>query len=158
VELAGINEELTDLTGLVGSGPYRAGTPQRAALDARIAGLATRQDALTSATVKQSGWAWESTGELFGDWWDRQDTEAKNIWLRSMNVRVEFDRELLHLNLGDIFELTRHMKASGPVTEWQAVLKAMAENDIAGMEISGDDVMLHHRDGRTVSPAELDES
>ncbi|WP_366663761.1 hypothetical protein [Mycobacterium asiaticum] len=42
-ERAEINTELMDLTSQVGTPAYRDGTPQRAALDARLAALADRQ-------------------------------------------------------------------------------------------------------------------
>jgi site-specific DNA recombinase len=87
-ELNDINETLADLTGLLSTGPYKAGTPQRVALDRRITDLAARQEMLSSETVKPAGWTWKPTGELFSDWWTRQDTEARNVWLRSMGVRL----------------------------------------------------------------------
>ena len=37
--------------------------------------------------------AWQPTGERFGDWWGRQDVTARNVWLRTMNVRAEFGSE-----------------------------------------------------------------
>jgi len=94
-ELADINETLTDLTGLLGSGAYRAGTPQRIKLNKRISGLAARQAELSTETVKPAGWTWQPTGEKFADWWDRQDTTARNIWLRSMNIRMDFKCRLV---------------------------------------------------------------
>jgi hypothetical protein len=38
-----------------------------------------------------------------------------------MNVRVEFDHGEIHLDMGDTFELTREINASGPMAEMQAV-------------------------------------
>jgi site-specific DNA recombinase len=114
-ELADINETLTDLTSLIGTDVYRAGTPQRAQLDARIAGYAARQANLSAATVQPAGWTWQPTGEKFSDWWARQDITARNVWLRSMNVRFEFEHgQGVHLALGDIFALTQQMNATGP--------------------------------------------
>ncbi len=70
---------------------------------------------------------WQPTGEKFADWWDRQDTTARNVWLRSMNIRVDFKRstgangrvevDRVNLDLGDVFELTersRHRLARAP--------------------------------------------
>jgi site-specific DNA recombinase len=119
-ELTEINEMLTDLTGQLGTGPYRAGTPQRARLNKRIEDLSARQPELSEATVEPAGWTWQPTGEKFADWWDRQDTTARNVWLRSMNIRLDFEYSPaatapgIHLDLGDVFELTRQMNASGP--------------------------------------------
>lgn len=56
---------------------YRAGTPQRVALNQLIADLADRQAELSSETVKPAGWTWQPTGEKLGDWWARQDTTAR---------------------------------------------------------------------------------
>jgi site-specific DNA recombinase len=90
-DLAETNELLIDLTSQLGTGAFRAGTPQRLALNQRITDLATRQAELSALTVKPAGWAWKPTGELFSDWWERQDTTSRNTWLRSMGIRVTFD-------------------------------------------------------------------
>lgn len=67
-----------------------------------------------------------------------------------MNVRLDFkcstgsngravvDRAAL--DLGDIYELTRQLVPAGPVAGWQAVMAAMREQRIGGIEIRGDDV------------------
>lgn len=136
-ELANINDELTDLTGLIGTPAYRAGTPQRAALDARIEGLAVRQEVLAAEAVRPSGWAWKSTGENFGYWWESQDTEGRNIWLRSMNVRAEFSRNGIHVDLGDLVTLTRQVNPSGRVAGWQRVFATMGDS-IEGTIINAD--------------------
>lgn len=140
VELTAINDQLIDLTGLIGSDAYRAGTPQRAALDTRIGGLAARQADLAAETVKPAGWIWTPTGELFGSWWAHQDVTERNVWLRSMNVRVEFGPSGFQLDLGDIETLTQEMNASGSAAEWQRVFKMMTESGIAGVEVNGADV------------------
>ncbi|VEG58152.1 phague integrase [Mycolicibacterium aurum] len=138
-ELAEINETLTDLTGLLGSGVYRAGTPQRLALNKRIADLAERQAELSAEAVKPAGWTWTPTGELFGDWWDRQDVTARNVWLRSMGVRLDYEYTpggqdpAIRLDLGDLFALTEQMNASGPVADWQKVLQAMKREGVQGL-------------------------
>ena len=131
---------------------YRAGTPQRVALNQLIADLADRQAELSSETVKPAGWTWQPTGEKLGDWWARQDTTARNVWLRSMNIRMGFwcstgsngrvDVDRVNLDLGDLFELTRQMNAGGPVAEWQAVLNAMRDKGVAAIEINGEDIHL----------------
>lgn len=147
-ELAEINETLADLTSLIGSGVYRAGTSQRAALDKRIGDLAARQAELSAAAVKPAGWTWKPTGEKFGGWWARQDTTARNVWLRSMNVRMEFwcstgpngrvgvDR--VNLDLGDLFKLTEQLEATGPVAEWQSVLTALRAAGAHGLTVKPD--------------------
>jgi site-specific DNA recombinase len=156
-ELTEINDTLTDLTGLLGSGPYRAGTPQRIRLDERIKELAARQAALSAETVKQAGWTLRPTGEKFADWWNRQDTTARNVWLRSYNIRVDFDREQIRLDLGDISRLTEQLDPSGPVAGWQSVLNKMSEVDVQGLTVAADgEVIFHHKDGRTVSLAEVE--
>lgn len=126
-ELADINAELIDVTGLIGTPAYRTGTPQRLALDTRIEALAARQDALSAEAVKPAGWTWGPTGEKFSDWWERQDTTARNVWLRSMNVRLTYDREGVNLELGDIFALTEQLNASGPVVGYQKFLSGIRD-------------------------------
>lgn len=141
-DLAEIDARLVDLTGLIGSEDFRQGTPQRIALNQQISQLAARQAELSSLAVKPAGWTWEPTGELFGSWWARQGITERNVWLRSMNIRLEFRQGDFSLDLGDLFALTEHLKASGPVAEWQQLLTAMRDNDIAGIEIDGDDIQL----------------
>lgn len=142
VELAEVDARLIDLTGLLGSEDFRQGTPQRIALNRQISQLAARQAELSSQAVKPSGWTWEPTGELFGDWWARQGITERNVWLRSMNVRLEFSGRDVSLDLGDVFKLTEQLNASGPVADWQQVLTAMRDNGIAGIEIDGDDIQF----------------
>ena len=59
-----------------------------------------------------------------------------------MNVRLDFTGKDVRLDLGDLLGLTEQMNASGPVADWQQVLTAMRDNDIAGIEITGDDIQL----------------
>lgn len=149
-ELAEINAELVDVTSLIGSAAYRAGTPQRAALDARIEALAARQQALSAEAVKPAGWTWAPTGEKFTAWWERQDTTARNVWLRSMNIRLAYDREGINLELGDVFALTEQMEANGPITGYQELLAGLSEHGLRGMEIDLDGfVTFTHADGQT---------
>ncbi|MBS4104172.1 hypothetical protein [Tsukamurella paurometabola] len=83
-----MNELLTDITDQLGTGAFKRGTPQRARLDQRIVSLTERQVELSSTPSEPAGWVWEPTGELFSDWWERQDTEARNVWLRQMDFKV----------------------------------------------------------------------
>ncbi|BBY74340.1 integrase [Mycolicibacterium parafortuitum] len=144
-ELEQVNVTLVDLTGLLGTGPYGAGTPQRVALNKRIADLAARQAQLSAEAVKPAGWTWESTGEKFGDWWTRQDVTARNVWLRSMGVRLEYEYTEGHpdpairLDLGDLHQLTEQMDAAGPVAGWLDVLATMKERGIRGVELGSDE-------------------
>ncbi|MGV0070033.1 recombinase family protein [Mycobacterium colombiense] len=87
-ELDEVNEVLADLTDQLGTGVFKRGTPQRAKLDQRIAALSERQAELTAMPSEPAGWRFEPTGELFSDWWESQDTEARNVWLRQMGFRV----------------------------------------------------------------------
>lgn len=87
-EVAEVNELLADLTDQLGTGVFKRGTPQRAKLDHRIAALSERQAELSSTPSEPAGWRYEPTGEIFADWWEAQDTEARNVWLRQMNFRV----------------------------------------------------------------------
>ncbi|MCW2592894.1 MAG: hypothetical protein JWQ86_5321 [Mycobacterium sp.] len=85
---------------------------------------------MSALAIKPSGWTWKPTGEKFSVWWERQDIEGRNIWLRSMNIQAEYDREQIRLDLGDVYQLTEQMDPSGSVAEWQQVLAGMADNDI----------------------------
>ncbi|WP_373198743.1 recombinase family protein [Mycobacterium marinum] len=137
-ELAEINDVLSDLTSLIGTDVYRAGTPQRAQLDARIAGYAARQAELSAEAVTPARWKWKPTGEKFGDWWAEQDVIGRNVWLRSMKVRLEFQPEGLRLDVGDLFKLTEQLEATGPVAEWQSVLTALREAGAQGITVGPD--------------------
>ncbi|MDM2175483.1 recombinase family protein [Mycobacteroides abscessus] len=87
-ELAEVDATLTDLTNQLGVGPFRAGTPQRAALDQRIQALSDRQAQLASVPSKPAGWRWEETDDIVLDWYTSADIEARNAWLRSLGVRA----------------------------------------------------------------------
>jgi site-specific DNA recombinase len=146
-ELASVNDELVDLTSQLGKGIFRVGTPQRAQLDQRIAALDARQRELSAEAVKPARWTWQPTGEKFGDWWARQDITGRNIWLRSMNVRMDFwsstgtDGKVVNrvnLDIGDLETLTKQLDARGAVAEWQEVFAAMSANDIQGITIGTD--------------------
>lgn len=141
-ELAEVNDKLADLAGLIGTGVYAAGTPQRAVLDKRITELAARQAELAAQAVKPAGWIWKPvcsgscppscdgqspkhTGELFSDWWASQDVIARNVWLRSMGVRLTWNGDQMHLDFGDLRKMVENMRASGPVTKWLALLDSL---------------------------------
>ncbi|AGK87964.1 integrase [Mycobacterium phage Severus] len=145
-ELADLDATLADLTDQLGTGVFARGTPQRARLDARIAELAARQAALSAEAVRPAGWTWHGTGERFSDWWERQDVTAKNVWLRSMNIQLTFDRERFYLDLGDIVQLTEQFDPQGPVAQWQGLLAAMQAEGIAGVEIRGGEAQATPRD------------
>lgn len=91
-ELSEIDSELTDLTGLIGSPAYRKGTPQRERLDERISRLAQRQDELNALPFRPSGYRYEPTGQKFRDFWGTLDADERNMYLRSMSVRLEARR------------------------------------------------------------------
>jgi site-specific DNA recombinase len=42
------------------------------------------------------------------------------------------------LDLGDLYQLTEELNASGPVVEWQETLTTMAENKVQGLTIWSD--------------------
>lgn len=155
-ELAELNDELADLADQLGSPAFRRGTPQRSRLDVRIEALAARQSALEAQATKPAGWTWQPTGEGFGDWWDRQDNTARNVWLRSMNIRAEFEQAQLRVDLGDLVTLTEQMNASGPASQWQEVFAAMRQNGIEGLEMRGDGVIFVSPDEQRVEASELE--
>lgn len=147
-ELTTINDELTDLAGLIGTPAFRSGTPQWERVSTRIEALVRRQDELSAEATKPSGWVWQPTGELFRDWWNRQDVEGRNIWLRSMGVRLEFNRDKLNLDFGDLQSLTEQLDPAGPVVRWKELFASFGEHGIEGIEIEDDRVIVHHLDGR----------
>jgi site-specific DNA recombinase len=154
-ELAELDTTLADLTDQLGIGVFTRGTPQRARLDARIAALAARQAELSAEAVKPAGWTWKGTGQRFADWWEAQDITGRNVWLRSMNVRLTFDRERFYLDLGNLEQLTEQMIARGPVAEWQKTFATMHETRIAGVEVNGQDYLIHFKNGETVATSVL---
>ncbi|MEC4872015.1 recombinase family protein [Mycobacteroides chelonae] len=113
-ELANLTSELENATTFLGSPAYRLGTPQRAALDARLESLAARQDELSREAVQPAGWLWKTTGESFAAWWENQDTESRNIWLRSMNIQVSYDNSTgpvtWHIDWGDLKQFEEQLK------------------------------------------------
>ncbi|ANA99696.1 phague integrase [Mycolicibacterium phlei] len=140
-ELSDINEMLEDLTGLVGTGPYKVGTPQRSALDTRIETLAVRQAALSSEAVRPSGWVWRPTGEIFANWWSNQDTESRNVWLRSMNVRMTYDNSSgaisWGLDWGDLKKFEEQLKLGKSAIEAIERLKTMDDDEGATVGADG---------------------
>ena len=153
-ELAEVDALLVDLTNLVGTGPYKLGTPQRAQLDKRIAELTKRQESLNATPNTPGGWKWEPTGERFAEWWHRQDNEGKNAYLRRMGVTVGFiypmekrprQRPNVNVEFGDITAMLAEVKGSTPTGE---KFELMAEHGIAGAELLPDgSIKFHHEDG-----------
>lgn len=137
-ELAEVEARLTDLTGQLGLGVFRQGTPQRAELDRQIEMLAVRQAELSSQAVKPAGWTWQPTGEKFSDWWARQNVTGRNVWLRQRKIRLEFGNGQIRLDLGNLFELTEQMIPSGPVVGWQNLLTTMSESGVRGVTMGAD--------------------
>ncbi|QIS01280.1 recombinase family protein [Nocardia brasiliensis] len=140
-ELADVDELLTDLTGQVGTGPYKRGTPQRAALDARISELAERREVLAAIPSRPSGWTYRGTGEMLSDWWERQTVMERNVFLRSNNVRVWFKRgkeNNSYVDLGDLRELTKDMVPGPTVSRTISRLDWMRDHGVAGHVTSTD--------------------
>lgn len=139
-ELADVDAELLDLTSTLGTGAFRAGTPQRALLTERIQTLAARQQELQRQEVRPAGWTWQGTGVSFADWWSEQDVQARNIWLRSMGVRLTFTKRegkdpRFKLDLGDLETMTEQLDAKGAAAGYSQLFAAMTENGVAGIEI-----------------------
>lgn len=59
----------------------------------------------SALAVQPAGWTWHGTGENFGQWLERRTTDARNIWLRSMGIRLTSDNQnadpAWYLDLGD---------------------------------------------------------
>lgn len=137
-DLAELDELLADLTDQLGTGQFKRGTPQRERLDERIRLLADRRAELASQPSKPSGWHWVSTGEMFGPWWAQQTVEARNAWLRSARVRVEFDREQIRIEYGDLQTMLRELSAGDTARTMQEMFATMFANGIQGITIGTD--------------------
>ncbi|OBC01720.1 recombinase family protein [Gordonia sp. 852002-50395_SCH5434458] len=87
-ELAEVDELLADLVDQLGTGAFKRGTPQRERLDARIAALTARQEALRAKPIEAPEWRYEGTGETVRAWWERSDLATRTAWLRETGVRV----------------------------------------------------------------------
>ena len=144
-----------DLVNQLGTGPFKAGTPQRKQLDARIVELTKLQDALSTTPTTPSGWRWEPTGEKFADWWSRQDNEGKNAYLRRMGVTIGFIYPMeksyrqspqLFLELGEINAMLSEVQGTTGVGQYFTL---MNEYGVAGVEHQLDgSKRIHYRDGR----------
>ncbi|CAM3213835.1 recombinase family protein [Prescottella defluvii] len=149
-ELADLDTTLADLAGQVGRGPYRAGTPQRAALDANIEALDKRREELAAATTRPAGWTWQPTGETFRDWWESLDLTEQNVYLRTMGVKVTFEKreELqVHLELGELRKMAEEVKTAGIIETITERFSTMAEQGIQGMEIFHDKAVVVMKTG-----------
>lgn len=148
-ELAEIDELLADLTDQLGTGQFKRGTPQRQRLDERIRMAAEKRDELAALPSKPSGWRWESTGELFGPWWAAQDVASRNAWLRSAGFRVEFDRDQIRIEAGDLESMLAGMHAGVVAEAARETFAAMTRSGIAGMELlPGGAAVIHTADGQ----------
>lgn len=106
-ELAELDELLADLIDQLGTGQFKRGTPQRERLDERIGLLADKRAKLAIQPTKPSGWHWE----IFGPWWAEQTVQARNAWLRSAGVRVEFDLKQIRVEFGDLETMLLELSA-----------------------------------------------
>lgn len=110
-ELAEINDALSDLVSLLGEGIYKAGTPQRQALDTRITALAHRQQQLSAQPSTPARIEWASTGQPWEQYWDSLTVEEKNRWLTDMAVKITFrNAAISDVELGDISRMVQGVK------------------------------------------------
>ena len=144
-ELDDVNATLVDLTGLLGSGVYRAGSVQRRSLDERIAALARRQQELEQQSQQPSGWQYTGTGEKFSDWWSGLSVTGKNVWLRQCGVRLVVQQIGVEFVAGDLPKVVQGFDGS-VAQQWGAVLAEISAADLAGVEIGVDgSAQLHAR-------------
>ncbi|WP_063886811.1 recombinase family protein [Rhodococcus sp. LB1] len=152
-ELADLDDTLADLVSQLGRGPYRAGTPQRAALDANIEALDKRREELTAATTRPAGWTWQPTGETFRDWWELLGLTQQNVYLRTMGVRVAFDKrdELsVHLEMAELEKMAAQVKTVGSVETMTETFAKLTEHGIAGIEIHDGRAVVVSKSGERV--------
>ena len=149
-ELAEIETQLLDMTDAIGSPGFRRGSPQREKLLTTMDELEARRQWLAAQAVKKPGWEWKPTDEKFADWWNHQDVSGRNIWLRSNDIRFEFNGEKrAHLGMGALDELLKQLAPGPTATKWQESFAEMGEAGIAGYEFFSDDlVRVHMSDGR----------
>ncbi|WP_336879796.1 recombinase family protein [Rhodococcus globerulus] len=151
-ELIEIDHTLTDLVGQLGRGLYRAGTPQRAALDKNIEVLDKRREEIAAVATRPAGWVWKPTGESFGDWWESLDLEHKNVYLRTMGVRVSFVKPVggdpdISFEWGDIEKMAGEVNAVGPIKTLTGTHTTMREHGIEGVEFFPDKAIVVLKSG-----------
>jgi site-specific DNA recombinase len=146
-ELADVNALVADLTSQIGTGLFTAGSPQRAVLDERIASAVALQRQLEAEAVVPSQWVWVGTGERFVDWWAGLDVEAKNNYLRSMNVTVVYDRDGIRPHFGEMVLMLSGVDDTGLSADVQEFLAVLAGLGVTGVEVAGDEVTLVQADG-----------
>lgn len=153
-----IDEKLRALVDKIGTPNFKAGTPQAEQLDLRISELVKEQEELQAAPSSPSRWVWNPTGEMFADWWHRQDNENKNAYLRRMGVTVGFiypmnkgyrQEPRVYLELGELNTMLAQVKGKTAVGEY---FKAMNKYGIAGIDGNfGQTMKIHFRDGSVVT-------
>ncbi|MFF0541744.1 recombinase family protein [Prescottella sp. R16] len=152
-ELVDLDNTLADLASQLGRGPFRAGTAQRAALDANIEALDKRREELAAATTRPAGWTWQPTGETFRDWWQSLDLPQRNVYLRTMGVRVTFDKldELsVQLEMAELEKMAAQVQTVGPVETMTETFAKMTEHGIAGVEIHDHTAVVVSKSGERV--------
>lgn len=152
-ELAEVEARLADRASLIGVGAYKAGTPQRAALDALIEADAKLYERLAAITTRPAGWTWQPTGETFRVWWDQQSVPERNIYLRAMGVKAWYDtREefKLRLEFGELNKMAAGLQTVGPIETMTDAFVNMAEHGVAGVEIHDGRVVAVLKSGERV--------
>lgn len=140
-ELAEIDGTLADLVGQLGRGAFRAGTPQRAALDQNIDALSKRRDELAAVSTRPAGWVWRPTGETFRDWWVSLDLEHQNVYLRTMGVKVTFEKPMgrgeptIQVEWGDLPKMASEVEPEGVIETMTDAFATMLQHDIAAIEM-----------------------
>ena len=89
-EQADLEMRLQDLIPLLGKPPYVPGSTAFEMLQENITALSNRLEDLKKAAVIDPGWEWESTGELFSDWWNSLDVNGKNRFLKESEVEIYY--------------------------------------------------------------------
>lgn len=155
-ELAEVDELLGDLTDQLGTGQFKRGTPQRARLDARIAALTERQDALRSKPIEAPAWRYEGTGETVSSWWERSDPSTRNAWLRDAGVRVTWTSHTdggrttvdeFAIDMGDGPGIAGATVLPGPMAGAAEAARAFADRDPAVAEVLAGMARKNWRDG-----------
>jgi site-specific DNA recombinase len=84
--------------------------------------LTTRTRAVSRSMTTGGSIPVRTVAEPFGDWWGRQDTEARNVWLRTMGFQLTFENRTglavtWHLDFGDLKRFEEYLRFGKSLTE-----------------------------------------
>lgn len=108
-ELADVDAELTDVAGLIGTGPFKSG-PAREKLEARAEALSERRDVLASTPFRPAGYTHRPTGKTVQQHWGELDAKGRNLFLRDHDVKMVYTKggtPELDVSIGELIKMMR---------------------------------------------------